>query len=412
MAEGELTAKQASTAAVALVAVTTVGLVGASVSSGTAATIWAVGTVAAIVALAYRLRRAPSGTVAVSLLITGILVLSAGIPAVAVISEERSTSALGAAKQKAVVDPSMELRTVLAKAEELFPGSTNAILRIEIDENWTQIRLLDLAKGQSIWFQYSRLGTPSWNQPSRSSTTDRADAAFRAADIAGLDLAAAATKARAAATTLGVDRSDDRSDKIEIGRRSSDKRLVATIAVADFTAEADPSGNLPDNLALAKVDGALPVAQRLLRDNGIDPNRPVIDSFEYKSFGSNVGSVGPSGSARGVLEIRVDGPGRSGTLTEVVGRFPEIALRPVGSTSATSFALTAVDPAGIERARADVERRFSVPPIDAHAIGLEIDQDREAPSSRVAAPIMRVSLGPGSNASAYYRLDGAFVRTG
>lgn len=403
---------------VALLAVfTTVGLVGAVASDGAAALVWAVGTVVVAGVLARRLRSAPPGMGLVAAFVTGILVVSAGLPAAILLTESRSSSAAvssagaGVARGSAspVADPSTELRRAVAKAGEIQPGGADSLLEIDIDENTTRVTTLDLNSGQRVSAYFSR-SSDTWYEPTRNSTNDRADAAFRASDIAGLDLTATARKVTAAADTIGIDRSSRHaSDGIEIERRSGDKRLVATFGMSGVDVETDAAGNLPDNLALAKVDGFLPIAERLLRANGLDPAQPVVDELQYRVFAPNVGSVG---SGKGTVEMRISGGGRSGTLKETVGKFPEVSLSPSRSTSGSAFALSTVTAAGIEKARADLVQRFSVLPIDAHALGLEVDEDSRARASdRSAPPVMEVGLGPGSKASAYYRLDGAFLRT-
>ncbi|KXO96278.1 hypothetical protein [Tsukamurella pseudospumae] len=402
---------------VALLAVlTTVGLVGSVVSDGAASLVWAVTTVAVAGLLAWRLRSAPPGMGLVAAFVTGILVVSAGLPVAIVMTEDAGGSgSRGAAKPAGVApgsaspvaDPSTELRRAVAKAGEL-PGGAESILSIDIDENTTRVTTLDLTTGQRVSAYFSH-SSDTWYEPSRSSTNDRADAAFKASDIAGLDLTATATKVTAAADTIGIDRtSPHASDGIEIERRSGDKKLVATFSMSGVDIETDGAGALPDNLALAKVDGLLPTAERLLRTNGLDPAQPVIDELQYRVFASNAGSVG---SGRGTVEMRINGAGRSGTLKETVGKFPEVSLTPSRSASSSAFALRVITSAGIERARADLEKRFTVLPIDAHALGLEIDEDSRArSSSRAAPPVMEVGLGPGSRSSAYYALDGTYLR--
>lgn len=404
---------------VALLSVlTTVGLVGAVASDGAASLAWAIGTVVVAGVLAWRLRSAPPGMGLVAAFVTGILIVSAGLPAAIVLTESRGSGSPASSRAGAgvapgsaspVADPSTELRRAIAKAGEIQPGGADSLLEIDIDENTTRVTTLDLTTGQRVSAYFSR-SSDKWYEPTRNSTNDRADSAFRASDIAGLDLTATAAKVTAAADTIGIDRSSPHaSDGIEIERRSGDKRLVATFGMSGVDVETDAAGNLPDNLALAKVDGLLPIAERLLRTNGLDPAQPVIDELQYRVFAPNVGSVG---SGKGTVEMRISGGGRSGTLKETVGKFPEVSLSPSRSTSSSAFALRVVTAAGIERARADLVQRFSVLPIDAHALGIEVDEDSRAHTSdRTAPPVMEVGLGPGSNASAYYRLDGAFVRT-
>ncbi|CAM3619485.1 hypothetical protein ACXYTP_11410 [Tsukamurella ocularis] len=397
---------------------TTVGLVGAVVSDGAVALVWAIGTVVVAAVLARRLRTAPPGMGLVAAFVTGILVVSAGLPAALALTEtggrgqapsNRAGAGVAPGSASPVADPSTELRRAVAKAGEIQPGGADSLLEIDIDENTTRVTTLDLSAGQRVSAYYSH-SSEEWYEPTRNSTNDRADAAFRASDIAALDLTATAERVTAAADRIGIDRSSPHaSDGIEIERRSGDKRLVATFGLSGVDVETDAAGNLPDNLALAKVDGLLPIAERLLRANGLDPAQPVIDELQYRVFASNVGSVG---SGKGTVEMRISGGGRSGTLKETVGRFPEVSLTPSRSTSSSAFALRAVSPAGIERARADLVQRFSVLPIDAHALGIEVDEDSRARASdRTAPPVMEVGLGPGSKASAYYRLDGTFLRT-
>ncbi|BDH58973.1 hypothetical protein [Tsukamurella sp. PLM1] len=393
---------------VALIAVlSTVGLVGAAVSDGAASLAWAVGTVVAVGALAWRLRSAPAWSPYTAAFATAILVVSAGVPAAIVLTETaggRGPSVF-ASEDDGAIDPSAELRRALTKAGELLPGGADAILSIDIDENSTQVYVLDLTKGQRVSANYSQ-SSDQWYEPNRHSTTDRADATFRATDLAGLDLTAATKKATAAADTIGVDRSSPHaSDGVEIERRSPDKKLVATFGMSGTDIETDAAGNVPDNLALAKVDGLLPLAERLLRANGFDPAQPVLDRMDYRVFAPNVSSVG---SGKGTVELSIDGAGKRGTLRETVGKFPEVDLRPSTSSSDDSFALRTVSAAAIERARADLVQRRSIIPIDAHALGLRVDRDTRR-SSRAAPPvIMEVGLGPDDEA--YYSIDGSFLR--
>ncbi|BDD83961.1 hypothetical protein TPB0596_37240 [Tsukamurella pulmonis] len=400
-----------TTLTVTLLAVlTTAGLVGAVATDGTASLVLAVATVVVAGVLAVRLRSAPPGAAWAGALATGIVIVSAGVPATIVLTESgRSGSPAFASSEEQPIDPSEELRSVLAKAEEIQPGSTRTIRQISISQNWTQMRFLDLTRGEEVSFQYSRVGsTHEWNTPSRSSTPSRAADAFSAADIAGLDLRAATTKVDGAIATLGVKRTASSSDDIEIGRRSGDQRLVATFHRSPIEIEVDPSGALPDNLALAKTGGMLPIAERLLRANGFDPAARVIDRLEYRVFAENVSSVG---SGKGTVELSIAGAGRTGKLAETVGKFPEIDLRPSSSSSETSFPLSAVRYEGIEKARTDLVQRFSVLPIDAFALGLRVSADTRT-SSRVTPPtVMEVGLGPNSSAEAYYALDGRFLRT-
>jgi len=339
------------------------------------------------------------------------VIVSAGLPALAIAgdwSQITSSSASPGADDKDV-DPSAELKSVLAKAEEIQPGSTRTIRQITISERWTQMRYLDLSRGEEVWFQFSRSGSSaSWNEPSRSSTPYRADAAFSAAEIANLDLTATTGKVDGAVAALGVDRKPSSSDDIEIARRSSDKRLVATFDRSPIEIEADPSGNLPDNLALAKVDGLLPVAERLLRAHGFTPEQAVLDRLEYRVYASNVSSVG---SGKGTVEITVRGAGKYGMLKETVGKFPEVSLSPSTYTPDDAFALRVLTPAAIERARADLEQRFHVLPVDAHAMGLEVDQESRTSSRMVPPPVLELGLGPNSKDKAYYRMDGTFLRS-
>ncbi|KXP05130.1 hypothetical protein [Tsukamurella pseudospumae] len=394
---------------VALLAVlTTVGLVGSVVSDGAASLVWAVTTVAVAGLLAWRLRSAPPGMGLVAAFITGILVVSAGLPVAIVMTEGDAGPGSRASAADETIDPSTEVQRVLAKAEEIQPGATKTLRQITISTYWTQMRYLDLARGEEVWFQFSRSGgSHEWNSPSRSTTSYRADAAFSAADIAGLDLTAASTKVDAAIAALGIERKPSTSDKIEIARRSSDKKLVATFGRSSVEFETDHVGNLPDNLALAKVDGLLPVAERLLRDNGFTPDQSVLDDLEYRVFATNASSVG---SGKGTVEITVRGAGKYGTLKETVGKFPEVRLSPSTYTPDDAFPLRAITTAAIEKARSDVEQRFSVPPIDAHALGLHVDTDTRTSSRAVPPPILQVGLGPNSDHRAYYRIDGSYLR--
>lgn len=399
----------------ALAALTTVGLVGAAVTDGGPSIAWAIGTVVVAVLFALQLRSAPRGTFVAAGFFTAVAVLSAGVPATLLLTDGPGATSYGAEKEvepgsaSPVADPSAQLRAAVAKADEIQPGGSNSLLEIDIDENTTRVTTLDLTTGQRVSAYFSQR-SDEWDEPSRHSTTDRADATFRAADIAGLDLTAAAKKVTAAADTIKLDRTNSHaSDGIEIERRSPDKKLVATFSLSGFDIEVDSAGGLPDNLALATVDGLLPIAERLLRANGLDPAQPVLDQLDYRVFAENVSSVG---SGRGTVELRVDGGGKYGTLKETVGKFPEVQLKPDTSPSSTSFALRAITPAGIEKARADLEQRFSVLPIDAHALGLRVDADTRT-SSRITPPtIMQVGLGPNSDHEAYYAMNGTFLRTG
>ncbi|WP_019202345.1 hypothetical protein [Tsukamurella sp. 1534] len=402
----------------ALAVLTTAGVVGASVTSGGTAIAWAVGTLVVAAALALQLRRQPGYALPTAVFATAITLVSAGLPATLLLSERVGTHTSSAADRgadssdsddEAAVDPSTELRSALDQADRILPGGSNSLLQIDIDDNSTQIRVLDLAKGESVYSSYSRSGA-TWGTASRSATNDRANAAFRRADLAALDLTATREKVHRAADQAGIDRTSRSSaDGVVIERRDQDQKLVVTFAVATSTEfEADPAGNLPDNLALAKVDGLLPVAERLLRDNGIDPAQPVLSGIEYKAFAPNANWVGPD---RGTVEITVDGAGRYGTLKETVGRFPVVTLKPDRSAGSHLFPLGVVSSAGIERARADLERRFAIPPVDAHALGLEIGRDTTSPgwTRGDLPPLMQAGLGPDSSSRAYYRTDGAFV---
>lgn len=397
---------------VALLSVlTTVGLVGAVVSDGAASLVWAIGTVVVAGVLAWRLRSAPPGMGLVAAFVTGILVVSAGLPAAIVLTEPtRHGASIFASDDETAVDLSNELRRALAKAGELLPGGADSILSIDIDEHSTQVYVLNLVKGQRISANYSQ-SSDEWYDPSSTSTNDRIDAAFRAADLANLDLTAARRKVDDSARGLGVDLSKrSSSDGVVIARRSTDKKLVATYDLTSRVKfETDQAGNLPGNEALAKVDGLLPTAERLLRTHGIDPTKPVLDELEYRVFAENASTVGSADP--GTVDIRISG-GRSGTLTETVGRFPEVRLYASSGTNSRAFALTAITPDGIEKARAEIERRSSVPPIDAHAISLEVEGDTTSPGWMRGGlpPLMRLGLGPDSDDQAYFRPDGTFVK--
>ncbi|WP_415678654.1 hypothetical protein [Tsukamurella hominis] len=399
---------------VALLAVlTTVGLVGAVASDGAASLVWAVGTVVVAGALAWRLRSAPPGMGLVAAFVTGILIVSAGLPAAIVLTETgRHGASVFASDDEKTVDPSTELRRALAKAGELLPGGADSILSIDIDGYSTQVYVLNLVKGQRIYANYSQ-SSDEWYEPSSTSTNDRIDAAFRAAELANLDLTAARTKVDDSARGLGVDLSKrSSSDGVVIARRSADKKLVATYDLTSRVKfETDQAGNLPDNLALAKVDGLLPTAERLLRAHGIDPTKPVLDELEYRVFAENASTVGSTDP--GTVDIRLSGAGgRSGTLKETVGRFPEVRLYASSGTNSRAFPLTTITADGIEKARAELERRTSVPPIDAHAISLEVEGDTTSPGWMRGGlpPLLRLGLGPDSDDQAYFRPDGAFVK--
>ncbi|MGX9295978.1 hypothetical protein [Tsukamurella paurometabola] len=401
-----------TTLTVALLAVlTTVGLVAAVATDGAASLVLAVATVVVAGVLAVRLRSAPPGAAWAAALATGIVIVSAGIPATIVLTETggRGSSAF-AAQEEQPIDPSAELRRALAKAGDLLPGGADSVLSIDIDEQSTRVDVLDLAKGQRISANYSQ-SSDEWYDPSSTSTNDRADAAFRSADIVNLDVTAARRRVDDSARGLGVDLSRrSSSDGVVIARRSADKKLVATFDLTSRVKfETDQAGNLPDNLALAKVDGLLPAAERLLRSHGIDPAMPVLDELEYRVFAENASSVGSANP--GTIDIRVTGS-RNGTLKETVGRFPEIRLYDSSGTSSRAFALTAITAAGIEKARAELERRSAVPPIDAHAISLEVAGDTTSPGWMRGGlpPLLRLGLGPGSDDQAYFRPDGTFVK--
>lgn len=397
---------------VALLSVlTSVGLVGAVVTDGTASLIWGLATVAGVAALAWRLRSAQPGAGAIAAFTTAMVILCAGMPAALVLTDVGGPSVRSITdSDEKPIDLSAELKAILAKAEEIQPGSTNSLIKVTIRQSWTQLSFLDLSKGQEVWFQRSRSGSSdSWSEPTRRSTNDRADVAFSAADIRGLDLTAASAKVDGAVRTLDVEHEPSSSDEVEIGRRSGDRLLVATYDHSPVEIEVDPKGNIPDNLALARVDGLLPTAERLLRENGFTPDQAVIDDLDYRVFATNVGSVG---SGRGTLEIRVRGAGRNGTLKETVGKFPEVDLSPNTYTPDDAFALRTVTAAAIERARADAERRFSVIPIDAHALGLSVDADTRSSGRAPRQTVMQIGLGPGSDNAAYYRMDGTFLRSG
>ncbi|MET9328461.1 hypothetical protein [Tsukamurella sp. NPDC003166] len=400
---------------VALLAVlTTVGLVGAVVSDGAASLVWAVTTVAVAGLLAWRLRSAPPGMGLVAAFATGILVVSAGLPLAIVLTETApdrspgSSSVLGASDRASTVDPSAELRGALKKADEVLPGGSDSVLNIRIDESSTQVGLLDLAKGQRVWFQYSR-SSGKWYEPSRSATNDRQDAVFRAADLAALDLTATAAKATAAADRIAIDRSNRHADDgIQIERRYQDRKLIVEFHMSGEEIHADQTGNLPDNLALAKLDGLLPVAERALRDSGVDPAQSFLSGLEYRVFAPNATAV--SGE-EGRLRLSVQGGGRSGSIEVTVGRFPIVSLRPSSGTASNPFALSALTAAGLERARADLAQRSAVPTVDANAVSLQVERDFTSSSlrSRGAPPILNLGLGP--KAEAYYTLGGDFLRS-
>lgn len=398
---------------VALLAVfTTVGLVGAVASDGAAALVWAVGTVVVAGVLARRLRSAPPGLGLVAAFVTGILVVSAGLPAAILLTETGGRGAPVLGSDKGEVDPSAELRRALAKAGELLPGGADSILSIDIDGYSTQVYVLNLAKGQRIYANYSQ-SSDEWHEPSSTSTNDRIDAAFPAAELANLDLTAARKNVDDSARGLGVDLSKrSSSDGVVIARRSADKKLVATYDLTSRVKfETDRAGNLPDNLALAKVDGLLPTAERLLRAHGVDPTKPVLDELKYRVFAENASTVGSADP--GTVDIRLSGAGgRGGTLKETVGRFPEVRLYASSGTNSRAFPLTTITADGIEKARADLERRSSVPPIDAHAISLEVEGDTTSPGWMRGGlpPLLRLGLGPDSDDQAYFRPDGTFVK--
>lgn len=395
---------------VALLSVlTTVGLVGAVVTDGAASLAWAVGTVVVAGAFALRLRSAPPGASLVAAFVTGVLVVSGGMPVAIVMTEDARINSGGtSAAAEEAIDPSTELRRALTRAGELLPGGADAVLSIDVDENSTQVSVLDLARGQRVSANYSQ-SSGTWYEPSRTPTNDRQDAVFRAADLAALDLTATAAKATAAADRIGIDRTNRHaSDGIEIERRYQDRKLIVAFHMSGEEVHTDQAGALPDDLALATLDGLLPVAEKVLRDSGVDPGLPLLSALEYRVFAPNATAV--SGDA-GRLRITVQGGGRTGTVEVTAGRFPIVDLRPSTGSSSSPFALTDLTAAGIERARADLERRAAVPAVDARAVSLQIERDLSSSALRArgAPPVLHLGLGPTHDA--FYTLGGDYLRS-
>ncbi len=402
---------------VALLAVlTTVGLVGAVASDGAASLVWAVGTVVVAGVLAWRLRSAPPGAALIAAFVTGILLVSAGLPAAIMLTEGREAASRsgeggsgGGPSASPVRDPSAELRRALDKADQLMPGGANSILSIDIDENSTQVYVLDLNTGERVGANYS-VSSSRWYDPNRTPVNDRAEATFRRSDLAGLDLTSAAAKATAAADRLGIDRSREHaSDGIEIDRRYQDRKLIVEFDMSGEQVETDASGDLPDTLTLANVDGIFAVGATLLRNAGIDPAQPVLTGAQYRSYASSATAL--SNHDRGELTLTVQGGGRTGSITAEAGKFPVVDLRPSTGSSTNSFAFAALTADVVERIRADLEQRQQVLPVDARAVSFQVERDTswESLRARTAPPIIQFGLGPA--AKAYYKLDGTYLRT-
>ncbi|TWS23391.1 hypothetical protein FK268_13965 [Tsukamurella sputi] len=402
-----------SSVTVALLAVlTTAGLVAAAVTDGPLSIALAVVTVVVAAGLAWRLRSAPPGAASVAAFVTGIVIVSAGLPALAIAGDWSQITSSSSQSGHGSVDRSAELRRALDRAAESLPGGADAILSIDIDGISTQVAVLDLQKGEQVSSSYSQSGG-GWTALTRTRVNDRADAVFRRADIAGLDLSAASAKVDAAARSAGLDLSKRwEADGVVLARRSSDKKLVATYDVTSrFKFETDGAGNLPDNLSLATVDGLLPVAERLLRANGFDPTKQQIEEISYHAMSESASAVGfPH---HGTVELEVTRPGKRGTVTESIGRFPEARLYDSDGSGSGRFALTTLSAAAIEKARADVEQRSRVPAVDAHAVSLRVARDTDSPgwTRGDLPPVLQLGLGPTSKDSAYYRMDGTFLRS-
>ncbi|WFN94650.1 hypothetical protein [Gordonia sihwensis] len=147
-------------------------------------------------------------------------VLLVGLPTVAMLADPETASDSHAADGDAVLegggDPSAALARALDRADRLVPGGSSSIRQIRIDDDRETVRVLDPRTGREI---ASNRSGASWTDSAPTRTGGRT--VFTRADVAHLDLNAAAARVRRAPEDRlsGADLQRRHRDRPALGRR-------------------------------------------------------------------------------------------------------------------------------------------------------------------------------------------------
>ncbi len=392
----------------------TAGLVAAACVDNRALSTAIAGATVVVVAVIVATARQVGRGVSAILLVPAVVLVTVGVPATALISHAASSSVFPARRSAATgslpTDLSARFAAALDQADRMTPSGSDSVLSVDVTPSEPiQVQVLDSSTGEAL--SSSSLDEGGWTPVTRAPTTSRRAEAFTRHDVAGLNLTATAARIAASATAMGVPRDDAAGDgSVQVARRPEDHKLVATFQIGSADLEADQTGALPGTAPLATLPGLLPAITTLLRDNGFNPATVGLDEVQYMALRSGAQSIGASPiEIGGGVDIEVDGPGRTGDIVEVPGRFPDVTLRPT-SSQRSGFTLSSVTAAVLDRIRTDVIARHGVDAVDRDAVALDIGQ---APADSPDGPMtIRMRVGPESDAAGVYRFDGAYVRAG
>ncbi|WP_231650313.1 MULTISPECIES: hypothetical protein [Gordonia] len=336
-------------------------------------------------------------------------VLLVGLPTVAVLADPETASDSHAADGDAVLegggDPSAALARALDRADRLVPGGSSSIRQISIDDDRETVRVLDPRTGREI--ASYRSGT-SWSDSDPARTGERT--VFTRADVAHLDLNAAAARVSAARQKIGYPEPTS-SGGIEIGPRSVDDKVVARFGQSGGESiETDLHGRVADTVGAASLSEFLSVAERVLKDEGIDPDGAVLRSIAYKAVDEAAPWIGV---AHPGVELELDGGGIYRIWVQP-GRFPELSETDSASDP-DGFSLTGLTGATMVRIRDDLVRRHRVAAYDRDAVGLKIGVapgDDDPAADRLPVTV-QMQVGPDAvGATGVYSPNGKFLREG
>lgn len=174
--------------------------------------------------------------------------------------------------------------------------------------------------------------------------------------------------------------------------------------------ETDLHGRVADTVGAASLSEFLSVAERVLKDEGIDPDGAVLRSIAYKAVDEAAPWIGV---AHPGVELELDGGGIYRIWVQP-GRFPELSETDSASDP-DGFSLTGLTGATMVRIRDDLVRRHRVAAYDRDAVGLKIGVapgDDDPAADRLPVTV-QMQVGPDAvGATGVYSPNGKFLREG
>ncbi|GED97117.1 hypothetical protein [Gordonia crocea] len=396
-----------------------IGLTVAAVSTNTAVRIIAiVAAFLVVAALVWSLRKTHPREARITVAVVAALSLAVGIGVAVVVGASDNPvaprvgdpgfvpNAAKTADDRIAANPNARLAAALERADRLVPRGSATVLRVGIDGDRISLDVFDPRNGDSVSTSFSE--SSGWSREYRRRATDRNT--FSRAEVARMDLDKARPQVLAMTTALKADLTHQHaSDGITVKRRYQDHKLVGEFSLSGNEIEVDDQGHVADTADAAWLATVVPLAQRVMVANGLDPDAPIVNRFDFRAYDDAASSISASSVQNsGGFVIRF----ASGPVDEIVvvpGNFP-LVRRTDRSYTQPGFALTALRTETLLKVRDDIMARAKSPAYDTELVGLEVGR---VPGADRTTPAIRMQVGPSSDRpGGIYTMDGVFMRTG